>query len=57
MARAKPKGGRAKPKPTLLNKERKSAAEEFYPHLKSALAIAGPVGLAMSKAIKGRGRR
>lgn len=52
MAKAKAKKTRAKPKRTLLNRERKSAAEEIYPHLKSALAVAGPVGAMMEKGAK-----
>lgn len=39
-------------KPTLLNQKRKSAAEELFPHLKSALAT----GTVLAKGIKGSKR-
>jgi len=51
-----------KKKPTLLNQQTKpSAATAMYPHLKSALAMAGPVGAVLSAGLKkgqprGRGR-
>lgn len=53
---AKPKAKKSKKRPpTLLNKSRPSAAQAMYPHLKSALALAGPIGMAMARGLKGRG--
>jgi hypothetical protein len=40
------KSKKAPPLAKLMKGKRKSAAEEIYPHLKSALAMAGPIGTA-----------
>jgi len=54
MPKAKPKS--KKRPPTLLNQKRKSAAQEMYGHLPSALQAAGPLGAVLAKGLKGRGR-